>query len=92
MSRLLLDVTFHPNFMLNFPVVCREPSYLITAPNRFIPGRPETVCVELFNAIGDTTLDFELSELWEPEYWRETPEGVSNRTLDQVSINMTMEG
>jgi len=30
--------------------ICRNPGYLITVPNRWIDNRPETVCINLYNA------------------------------------------
>lgn len=65
---------------------------MITAPNRFIPGRPETVCIELFNVTEELVLSFNLSEFWEYSVWRELPEGAENMTVASEEVTISPEG
>lgn len=67
-------------------------NYIIHTPNRWIPGRPETVCVELIDAVDDMQIHLILTEMWIPRSWRELPEGVENSTLTQKTVTIPVQG
>lgn len=70
-----------------------DTGYLVTAPNQFIPGRDETVCIELYNTFrGRTTVKIELDEVWIGYSWRPVPPGAKNGTVDSATVYLTYRG
>ena len=73
-------------------VVCSEPGYLVTAPNRFIPERPETVCIDLYNVADDTDIRLTLLTLRIGASWRRLPANAQNETIADVSTIIRAQG
>jgi len=72
---------------------CRqENGYIITAPGRFIEGRPEQVCVEMFDISEAVDIRLTLEVTYREYSWRKLPEGVANHTADSTGIIITPQG
>ncbi|XP_067934592.1 alpha-2-macroglobulin-like protein 1 [Watersipora subatra] len=65
-----------------------EPGYLISAPNRFIQNRPETVCIDLYNVADVTQIQISLRTVWIGRSWRPLPEGTQNLTVDTATTTI----
>ncbi|XP_067934596.1 ovostatin-like isoform X3 [Watersipora subatra] len=65
-----------------------EPGYLVSAPNRFIQNRPETVCIDLYNVADVTQIQISLRTVWIGRSWRPLPEGTQNLTVDTATTTI----
>ena len=61
---------------------------MIVAANRFIPGRPEKVCMDLFDMRGTrVTVRLKLKEVWYNNRWASIPTVARSTTVDTGDIN-----
>lgn len=63
-----------------------ELDYLDNAPTRFIPKRPETVCIDLYNVADDTNRHLTLSTFCIGTSWQSLPASAQNETIAVVSV------
>ncbi|XP_067934593.1 ovostatin-like [Watersipora subatra] len=69
-------------------IAAQQPGYLVSAPNRFIPNRPETVCIDLYNVADVTAIEVSLITVWIDTPWQPLPEGTQNSTLNRATTTM----
>ncbi|XP_067935022.1 murinoglobulin-2-like [Watersipora subatra] len=65
-----------------------EPGYLVSAPNRFIQNRPETVCIDLYNVAVATQIQISLRTVWIDRSRRPLAEGTRNLTVDTATTTI----
>lgn len=50
------------------------------------------MCVEIYGHSDDVEVNFELSQVWIPQPWKDLPPGAENSTLVTESVNVTADG
>ena len=80
-------------YTISFPACCSDqPSYLISAPNRWIHDRSETICVDLYNVRQRMTITLSLETVWIGRSWRPLPPGTRNETVATTTLSISRSG
>lgn len=64
--------------------------YIVTAPNKFVPGREENVCISLHDLPSDNpvSVTFNLSTHKPPNSWQQSDPELENKPLSDVTFNL----